>query len=103
MLVPTIMCCQWIASTLSKTLPYSSSSENRRILSLLINLGLVVTGVCFAIFIRLAGYSYVTGRLLSLFAGLGMSAAITMLVILMTRRGVDEPPDLAQRRSASRA
>ena len=225
MLVPTIMCCQWIASTLSKH-PFSSSSENRRILSLLINLGLVVTGACFAIFIRLVGYSYVsgnsffdvlsqwkndltirfaakiylfgppmtptitdvarylwhsraipfygvltkhgadvyalgflgadvfyalgflgwvllvplcwglakkqklpldvvlgfllggimipgwffifkehtiihpwlTGRLLSLFAGLGMSAAITMLVILMTRRGVDEPPDLAQRR-----
>jgi hypothetical protein len=37
-----------------------------------------------------------TGRLLSLFAGLGMSAAITMLVILMTRRGVDERPDLAR-------
>jgi hypothetical protein len=230
MLVPTIMSCQWIASTLSKTLPYSSSSKNCRILSLLINLGLVVTGACFAIFIRLVGYSYVsgknfldvllqwknaltfriagnvtvfsdqrtgtitdvaralwqtradpfygiltnhafcsfswsswptcigadffyalgflgwvllvplcwglakkqklpldvvlgfllggimipgwffifkqhtiihawmTGRLLSLFAGLGMSAAITMLVILITRRSVEEPPDLARRR-----
>jgi hypothetical protein len=226
MLVPTIMCCQWIASTLSKTLPYSSSSKNRGILSLLINLWLVVTGACFAIFIRLVGYSYVsgtnffevllqwkndltirfaakidlfgppmtptitdvarylwhsraipfygvltkhgadvyalgflgadvfyalgflgwvllvplcwglakkqklpldvvlgfllggimipgwffifkehtiihpwmTGRLLSLFAGLGMSAAITMFAILITRRGVDEPPNLAQRR-----
>jgi len=214
-LVPTIMCCQWIASTLSKH-PFSSSSKNRGILSLLINLGLVVTGACFAIFIRLVGYSYVsgksffdvllqwkneltswfggnvhvasgqapgtitdvarelwhgradpfygvltnhgadvfyalgflgwvllvplcwglakkqklpldvvlgfllagimvpgwffifkqhtiihawmTGRLLSLFAGLGMSAAITMFAILITRRGVDEPLNLAQRR-----
>ncbi len=61
MLVPTIMCCQWIASTLSKH-PFSSSSKNRRILSLLINLGLVVTGACFAIFIRLVGYSYVSGK-----------------------------------------
>ena len=215
MLVPTIMCCQWIASTLSKH-PFSSSSGNRRILSLLFNLGLVVTGACFAIFIRLVGYSYVsgksffdvllqwkndltswfagnahvvsgqppgtitdvaralwhrradpfygvltnhgadvfyalgflgwvllvplcwglakkqklpldvvlgfllggimipgwffifkqhtiihawmTGRLLSLFAGVGMSAAITMFAILITRRSVEEPPDLAQRR-----
>ena len=214
MLVPTIMCCQWIASTLSKH-PFSSSSKNRGILSLLINLSLVVTGACFAIFIRLAGYSYVsgknlfdvllqwkndltfrfagkvyvfsgqppgtitdvaralwhsradpfygvltnhgadvfyalgflgwvllvplcwglakkqklpldivlgfllggimipgwffifkqhtiihawmTGRLLSLFAGLGMSAAITMFAILITRRSVEEPPDFAQR------
>jgi hypothetical protein len=216
MLATTIMCCQWIASTMSKH-PFSSSSQNSQILSLLINLGLVVTGACFAIFIRLVGYSYVsgnsffdvflqwknnltsrfygnvyvfsdqrsgtitdvaralwhnradpfygvltkhgadvfyalgflgwvllvplccwglakkqklpldvvlgfllggimipgwffifkqhtiihnwlTGRLLSLFAGLGMSAAITMLTILIARRGVDEPPDLAQRR-----
>jgi hypothetical protein len=212
MLVPTIMCCQWIASTLSKTLPYSPSSKNPGILSLVTNLWLVVMGACFAIFIRLVGYSYVsgnnffdvllqwknhlildtsgnvyqqpgtitdvaralwhsrafpfygvltphgadffyalgflgwvllvplcwglakkqklpldvvlgfllggimipgwffifkqhtiiqawlTGKLLSLFAGLGMSAAITMFVILITRRSVEEPPDLAHRR-----
>jgi hypothetical protein len=215
MLVPTILCCQWIASALSKH-PSSFSSENRGILSLVTNLWLVVTGACFAIVVRLVGYSYVsgnsfadvlvqwkneltyrfygkvpvfsgqppatitdmarelwhrraepfygiltnhgadifyvlgvlgwilfvplcwglakkqklpldvvlgfllsgimipgwffifkqhtiihawlTGRLLSLFAGLGMSAAITMLAISIGRREVDERPDLARRR-----
>jgi hypothetical protein len=43
-------------------------------------------------------HAWMTGRLLSLFAGVGMSAAITMFAILITRRSVEEPPDLAQRR-----
>jgi hypothetical protein len=61
MLVPTIMCCQWIASALSKH-RFSSSSENRGIVSLVTNLWLVITGACFAIFIRLVGYSYSSGN-----------------------------------------
>jgi len=57
-LVATIVCCQWIASTLSK---HSAMSENR-IVSLVTNLWLIGIGACFAIIVRLVGYSYVSGE-----------------------------------------
>lgn len=62
-LVATILCCQWIASALAQ--PPQSFRSARRILGLLANLSLVGAGACFAVVVRLIGYSFVSGRSLS--------------------------------------
>jgi multisubunit Na+/H+ antiporter MnhB subunit len=59
-LVAGIICCQWIAFTLAEHL--DPSLPGKRVLSLVANLSFLGAGGCFAILVRLVGYSYVNGK-----------------------------------------
>ena len=60
-LVGTILCCQWIASVLSA----HSAQSKTKVTRLIGNLSLFGVGACFAVLIRLVGYSRAMGTSLS--------------------------------------